>query len=434
LRAKGAFAVILATCLQFLGTGPALASVGVKQVSVTRGGYDAVRDSFDPSVSADGRYVAFASFAGDLVPGDHTNELADIFVRDTVQKTTVRASVDAAGGDPDGSSFGPSISADGRFVAFRSLASDLVDGDENGLVDVFVRDLLAGTTIRASVDMGGGDPNGASGDRVIAMSMDDRFVAFQSDASNLVEGDANDVTDVFVRDLVTGTTVRASVDSGGGDPDGVSSDPSLSADGRYVAFDSDASDIVAGDGNGAFDVFVRDLVAGTVVRASVDRDGGDPGGDSYNPSITADGQSVAFSSFAPDLIQGDGNRTVDTFVRDLMAGTTIRASVDMGGGDPNDGSFSPHISADGRAVAFMSPARDLVAGDGNDDSDIFVRDLSAGITIRVSVNLAGGDANGPSLTSSISAGGGHVAFDSFATDLVPGPGDVREDVYVARWS
>jgi Tol biopolymer transport system component len=162
--------------------------VGIKQVSVTRGGHDPVRDSGISrlAVSADGRYVAFSSEAGNLVQGDHTIYVSDVFVRDTLIGTTVRASVDAEGGDPNSYSLDPSISADGRYVSFQSGASDLVAGDANGLFDVFVRDLLYGTTVRASVDAGGGDPNGTSGSPSI--SADGRYVAFYSAASDLIRG------------------------------------------------------------------------------------------------------------------------------------------------------------------------------------------------------------------------------------------------------
>jgi Tol biopolymer transport system component len=188
-------------------------------------------------------------------------------------------------------------------------------------------------------------------------------VAFSSEAGNLVADDHTIYwSDVFVQDLVTGTTVRASVDTQGGDPNGESVFPSLSADGRYVAFRSDASDLVVGDGC-CHDIFVRDLVAGTTVRASVDTDGGDQDGYSPSPpSLSADGRYVAFSSDAGDLVLGDGNSDFDIFVRDLVAGTTVRVSVDTAGADPDGGSFYPHISPDGRYVAFYSWASCRVMG------------------------------------------------------------------------
>jgi Tol biopolymer transport system component len=302
--------------LVLIGSHPALASVSTKQVSVTRGGGDPRGASAAPSISADGRYVAFSSKAGNLVQGDYTMHWSDIFVRDLVAGTTVRASLDTGGGDPNGGSYEPTLSADGRYVAFHSFASDLAAGDGNAASDVFVRDLIAGTTVRASVDSGGGDPNSASFSPSI--SADGRYVAFHSFASDLVAGDGNADYDIFVRDLVARTTVRASLDTGGGDPNGGSLYPAISADGRYVAFHSYASDLVPRDGNGLLDVFVRDLGAATTVRASVDTAGGDPNADSFfyghGLSISADGRYVTFSSYAGDLVPGRGDRGVDVFV------------------------------------------------------------------------------------------------------------------------
>ncbi len=414
----------------------ALASVSTKQVSVTRRGGDPRGYSYTSSISADGRHVAFFSFAGDLVADDHAAQWLDVFVRDVETGITVRANVDLDGGDPnDGASDAfdpPALSRNGRFVSFASPASDLVAGDGNGETDVFVRDLLAGLTIRASVDVGGADANGIS--FAPSISGDGRYVAFWSEASDLVAGDGNPASDIFVRDLVAGTTVRASVDVDGGDPNGGSLEPSISPDGRYVAFSSDASDLVAVDGNGARDVFVRDLVAGTTVRASADVGGGDSNGQSLGPSVSGDGGAVAFWSFASDLVAQDANGLPDVFVRDLAAGATLRASVDSGGGEPNGTSSLPWISANGRFVAFSSLASDLVAGDGNGDADVFVRDLEAVTTIRVSVDAGGGDPDSFSCCASISGDGHSVVFHSEASDLVDTRGDRQWDVYVARWA
>jgi Tol biopolymer transport system component len=426
--------VILGVALSLLLTvaaGPALAAPTTVRVSVDLGGGDPDGPSLENSISANGRYVAFDSLASDLVAEDG-NDLYDVFVRDLVTGTTVRASVDAAGGDPDGGSGGASISADGRFVAFVSGASDLVPGDGNGDNDIFVRDLVAGTTVRASVDTEGGDPNNYSVRPSI--SRDGRYVAFESDASDLVAGDGNFDTDVFVRDMVAGTTVRASVDAFGGDANNISDSPWISWGGRYVAFASFASDLVPGDRNASWDVFVRDLAAGTTIRASVDADGGDADGDvsSETVPISGNGRYVAFGSEASDLVSGDGNGLTDIFVRDLVAGTTVRASVDTGGGDPNVGSFEPSISANGRYVAFGSRASNLVPGDGNDAIDVFVRDLVSGTTARASVDSEGGDPNDDSSLPSISATGLFVTFWSPASDLIVGDANGKGDVYLRK--
>jgi Tol biopolymer transport system component len=428
-------ATFVIVCSLGIGLGSAdasLASIGTKQVDVTRRGGDPSRDSGKPSVSADGRYVSFWSLASDLVSGDRNGEM-DVFVRDVVLGNTTRVSVDMDGGDADGASGFPAITPDGRFVAFSSDAPDLVPDDGNGTFDIFLRDLLTATTFRASVDAEGGDPNGFSLTGGLAVTPDGRYVAFDSYASDLVVGDDNHESDVFVRDMVSETTTWVSVDTQGGAGNGFSGNPSISAEGRHVAFRSSASDLVAGDGNGDTDVFVRDLLTGTTTRVSVDVNGGDANSHSYNPSMSGDGRYVAFYSGANDLVEEDGNPYSDVFVRDLTLGVTTRASVDYHGHDAEAGSFDPSISADGRYVAFLSDSSDLIPDDGNDLGDVFVRDLLTGVTIRASVDVDGGDPNhGASTLPSISASGDAVAFRSMAADLVPGPGDKSIDVYLAR--
>jgi len=251
-----------------------------------------------------------------------------------------------------------------------------------------------------------------------------------------VPDDHTATVDVFVRDLVNLTTTRASVDANGGDPNDVSVTPAISDDGRYVAFLSDATDLLGTNQVGR-EVFVRDLQAQTTVRATVDANGGDPNSASNDrPSLSGDGRYVAFSSDATDLVLADGNSATDVFVRDLQAGVTTRVSVDTAGSDPNDASVGGSISGDGRYVAFSSFATDLVSADGTGGffgEDVFVRDVNAGTTARVSVGVLGQEANGLSRTESISDDGRYVTFNSIATDLVLGDGtggDPGTDVFV----
>src|SRR6476661_2534745 len=185
--------------------------------------------------------------------------------------TITRVSVDSAGNQANGFSNAYSISANGRFVAFQSQASNLVPGDTNNKNDIFVRDLLTNTTTRVSVDSAGNPGNSPS--NYSAISADGRFVAFQSYASNLVPGDTNNKNDIFVRDLSTNTTTRVSVNSAGIQGDENSFNPSISADGRFVAFSSAASNLVPGDTNNKQDIFVRDLSTNTITRVSVDSAG-----------------------------------------------------------------------------------------------------------------------------------------------------------------
>jgi Tol biopolymer transport system component len=397
------------------------------RVSLDLRGGDADAVSEHPRLSADGRAVVFTSRASDLVPGDRQGH-ADVFLRDLGRGTTTRVSVDRRGGDPNDDSVDASVSADGRRVAFTSYASDLVASDTNGASDVFVRDLPAGTTTRVSVDTAGGEPNGASD--LPWISADGRYVAFTSLASDLMAGDGNHAGDVFLRDLVAGTTTRVSVDVAGGDADGPSYDPTVSADGRHVAFTSFATDLVGGDANGAWDVFLRDVVAGTTTRVSVDAAGGDAGADSFATSLSATGRYVAFFSSAADLVAPDPNGAIDVFLRDVVAGTTTRISDDAAGGPADGPSFSASVSATGRYVAFYSQATDLAGADANRTDDVFVRDVPAASTVRVSVDLAGGDPDGLSVSPSLDASGRVVAFSSWASDLVAGDGNGVSDVFL----
>jgi LPXTG-site transpeptidase (sortase) family protein len=412
--------------------GAALAAAGDNTlVSVDSSGVQANGDSNYFSISSDARYVAFQSSATNLVAGD-TNGVVDIFLRDTVANTTTRVSVGIGGAQANGASNSPSISANGRFVAFFSYATNLVSGDTNGKLDVFVRDTVANTTTRVSVNSSGEEATGGfDGSSNPSISGDGRFVAFFSDATNLVLGDTNAMRDVFVRDTVANTTTRVSVGDGIGGVQGNSGSyrPSISYNGRYVAFDSWASNL-SGDTNGKPDVFVRDTVANTTTRVSVDSSGVQGNGDSLNPSISGDGRYVAFYSSATNLVSGDTNGFQDVFVYDQTTGTTARVSVDSSGVQADNASdiYLPSISYDGRYVTFYSSATNLVAGDTNGSSDVFVRDTVANTTTRVSLGIGGAQANG--FLSSISYDGRYIAFLSSATNLVGVDTNGKTDIFV----
>ncbi len=398
-----------------------------RRVSVSSTEGQAGSDSYDPSVSADGRYVTFESFASDLVAND-TNGALDVFVRDRQTGITKRVSVSSAGSEANSYSRDPSISADGRYVAFESGANNLVANDTNGKTDIFVRDHLTGLTKRVSVSSGEGQANSHSFQPSI--SADGRHVAFMSKARDLVANDTNGALDVFVRDRREGSTRRVSISSGEGQADSGSSYPSISADGRYVAFESTASDLVANDTNGALDVFVRDRREGTTRRMSISSGEGQADSGSSYPSISADGRYVAFQSSASDLIADDTNGSYDVFVRDRQQGETRRVSISSAGIEGDRSSFVPSISADGRYVAFHSAARNLVANDTNGKADVFVRDRQQGVTRRVSLTSSGSQADERSWLPSISADGRYVAFESDASNLVANDTNGRFDVFV----
>ena len=385
-------------------------------------------DSGYASISADGRHVAFHSFATNLVPGDVDNH-ADVFVRDRRNGTMERISVGNGGTQGDGDSYHPAISADGRYVAFYSFASNLVPGDTNIMADVFVCDRYDGSIERVSVDATGAESDGWS--TYPSISADGRYAAFQSFARNLVPDDTNSWYDIFVYDRQTDTIERITVDDSGSEGNGDSNYPAISADGRYVAFHSFATNLVPGDTNGWPDVFVYGRQTGTIERVSVDDDGTQGDDTSYKPSISADGRYVAFQSWAGNLVAGDGNHEYDVFVRDRQEDTIERVSVGAGGSEGDSDCGYAAISADGRFVAFESNATNLVAGDTNGCTDILVYDRSDATLARVSLDRDGAQGDSGSYYPAISADGRCVAFHSYAANLVPADTNGFPDVFAA---
>ena len=403
------------------------ASGTTERVSVASDGTQGDGDSYDSFISADGRYVAFASFATNLV-GDDTNGIKDIFVYDRVSGETSRVSIASDGSQGNDTSYAPQISADGGYVVFDSYADNLVGGDTNGAQDVFVHDRATGETSRVSVASDGTQGNASSWKASI--SADGRDVTFQSSAYNLVSGDSNGFQDVFVHNRESGETSLVSVASDGAQGNGHSYDPGISADGRYVAFYSTADNLVAGDTNGTEDVFVHDLETGETRRVSVTSNGTQANGASWLPAISADGRYVAFDSYADNLVDGDTNSSHDIFVHDRVTGETSRVSVSGAGTQGNGHSYNPGISADGSFVVFHSDADNLVDGDTNGYGDVFVHDQVTGETRRVSVSSDGTQGNYASLLSSISADGRYVAFHSEANNLVGSDTNFSTDVFV----
>ena len=321
---------------------------------------------------------------------------------------------------------GPAISADGRFVAFVSLASNLVSDDTNGEYDVFVHDRETGVTERVNVSSSGGQA-GRGGDSP-SLSADGRFVAFRSRAGNLVEDDRNGAQDVFVRDLQTGVTERVSTSSSGQEGTKSSAEPSISADGRFVGFKSAAPNLVRGDTNRVADIFVHNRVSGNTWRVSVNSTGAQADRTSYRPSISGNGRLVAFASFASNLVRGDGNEDHDVFVRDRKTHQTRRASVTSAGAEGRRGGHDPVISGNGRFVAFESYS--LAYPGDRKREDVFVRDRWERKTRQVSVSSAGVPGNQHSESPTISADGRFVAFHSIATNLVDGDTNRASDVFV----
>jgi Tol biopolymer transport system component len=398
-----------------------------RQVSVAVPGATPDGASGTPAISDDGRRVAFVSSASNLVPGD-TNGVADVFVRDLRSGRTTRVSVDSAGRQAEGSSDLPSVSHDGRYVAFESWAPNLVPGDTNGFLDVFVHDVKSGITRRVSVaargrqaDQGGGRP---------LLSESGRFVAFTSTATDLVPGPQHFYQDAYLRDLVTGTVRRISTARNGSLADGMSTAFGISDDGRRVVFESSAPDIVPGDTNDQFDVFVYDDRTRRSSRVSVGPRGQQANSYSLGGRISGDGRYVAFGSAATNLVAGDTNDKTDVFLHDLRNGRTYRASVAGYGAQLDGASLLHDLSDDGKEVAFESYAPNAVPGDTNGTYDVFVRDADDGSTTRVSLAAEGAEPDATSGRPVISGDGRHVAFESAATNLVPRTDGPGRDVFV----
>lgn len=426
---RRAFALALVAAGAVAAPVLAAGSPATERVSVSSAGTEA--DSFSETsvLSTDGNIVAFDSNADNLVPLD-TNHQVDVFVRNRAGHATTRVSLSSTGAQANGQSSEPAVSGDGHLVAFTSSATNLVPHDTNNSGDIFVRDLRTKKTTRISVSSSGRQAN--EGSDLPTMSRDGRYVAFASGASNLVRGDTNALVDVFVRDLKKGTTTRASVSSSGAEGDDLSLFPSISGNGRMVAWESRAQTFVPRDGNGRSDVFVRDLMTHVTRRVSVSSSGAEGNGDSFTPSLSFDGHIVAFQSGSTNFARPGPVAAQNIFVRDTRAKTTRLVSATPAGvpGDGESFFVDPSISGDGRFIVFSSFAKDLVAGDTNGAIDDFVRDTVKRTTQRISVSSTGvqGDAN--SLDAAISGDGRWAAFWSTAKTLVPNDMNATSDVFV----
>jgi Tol biopolymer transport system component len=439
-------AVALAVSAAVLGQAPPAVALGsaVTRVSVSTAGVQGNAQSARPDVSADGRYVAFDSMATTLVPGD-TNGAADAFVHDTVTGVTTRVSVPAGGGQANGHSEDVSISADGRVVAFVSGADNIgTQPDVNGSWDIYAHDRDtdgdgvfdepgATSTELVSVNVLGGQTAGWSLEP--SVSGNGRFVAFSSFGLDPVT--LGVLEEVYVRDLALGTTTKVSGPPGAAVLAAPSSGaPSISFDGRYVAYQT-MSPAAPGDANATFDVVVTDRVTRLSTLVSAGPLGLAGNGWSGRPAISDDGRRVAFESQASDLVAGDTNGYWDVFVRDLAAGTTVRVSTSASGGPANENAFWPDISGDGAFVAFHSMADNLVAAlDVNSppgfagDDDVFVYEVATGAMVRASEPAGGGEGDGHSELPALTGDGSRVAFCSRASNLVASDTNAAFDVFV----
>jgi len=409
-------------------------------VSQTARGQAAEGRSEAPAVNLNGTGVAYNSNALNLVSPPVQSFRNQVYLRpiaDVTSQLISKAPDGKAGNFPsEPGGFAPSVSADSRFVAFSSQATNLVPDDSNGLEDVFVYDRESGQMeliSRTPTELA----NGVSS--FPRLSADGRYVAFQSNASNLVDNDTNNTTDVFLYDRQDHVMRLVSVSNTGALGNGRSLTPSISADGRVITFASRATNLVSTPLSGAFEqIFVTDWQSNAIELASVN-DAGQPANEiSFLPVLTSDGGTVAFKSEAFNLVPNDTNGEPDVFVRERAAGDTQRVSVDSFGNQSNGLSAAPGISGDGRFVAFASFASDFVPEDGNGLGDVYVYDRfppgrSQGLIARVTVGLDGAqpDAGVTDFPVSISTDGRWIAFSSAATNLVPNDTNNDIDAFLA---
>jgi Tol biopolymer transport system component len=408
------------------GTAGAKA-VGTARVSVATDGTQGNEHSFISRTSADGRYIVYSSAATNLAP-DGRQWAYDIISYDRVEKTSTRVAI-SDDGDFNGS--GPadlSISADGRYVAFDSIDRLLPD-QTKAQSNVYVWDRTTGKFARISNTPEGQLPK--RGSAAPEISADGRYIAYSSLSPDLVPGDFNQQQDVFVYDQHTKTTERVSVDPKGKSADGASGGPTLSADGRYVTFQSRATDLVPGDTNGALDVFLYDRTTKRTTLISALADGTQGNGWSYTPRINATGRYIAYRTDATNLVPGDTNGVADVVLYDRKTKQTTRVSVAAGGGQLDKAAYNPVLTANGRLIAYMSEATNVVSGDTNGVTDVFVHDVKTGRTERVSVAADGAQGNGASQLPWISANGKFVSYQSDATNLVPGDTNEKADIFLS---
>ncbi len=384
------------------------------------------------ALSADGTWLVFQTEASNSFLSD-SNGWVDIWRQNRADGALQRVSLTGAGTATDGASFGAATSADGRHIAFTSIAANMLAEDMNGMADIFRRDMETGALLLISINSDGRAGNNVSFGATI--TGDGSKLAFLSAASDLVTADTNNAIDVFLRDLSANSMrlVSTAADGSQGNA-GALNRPAISADGRFVAFDSLASNLLADDSNGRDDVFLKDMLTGAVTRVSTAADGTQQNGGiqgTLRPVISADGRYVAFASSASNLVAGDTNNAIDVFRRDMLTGAIERVSITAGGVQGQRDSLDATISADGRFIAFTSLAPDFAADDRPASADIFLKDMQSGALMLLSRNLSGVPGLGESVNAAISADGLRIAFASTVADLVAGDANAWQDMFEA---
>ena len=390
-----------------------------------------------PAVSTDGRYVAFVSSADNLLGGEPSadpNHLDDVFLVDTQAGAIRLVSKQPGTGVPaNGASTGVDISGDGRYVAFSSDASNLVASDTNETSDVFRYDAQTGAIDLAS-RKGLTGAQGNKGSDTPSISKDGSLVAFMSRATNLVNNDSNNTVDVFVRDVVASTTTRASTDSKGKQSNGDAFEAQIAPNGSVVAWSTTATNLVNSDPSRTRDVYVKVLDSGKTSIASVRSDEVRGTSDSTLEDLSSSGRYVLMQSYSA-LVKNDTNNTGDVFLRDRTGGTTVRVSRD-GSEQANDQSYGGAISDDGAWVVFQTWSTNLVPGpDGNGLlPDVLQYRVSNGDLTRISADTEGGWLDHASSSSAMSGDGLRICYVSAATDAVAGDTNDLDDVFCHAWN
>jgi PKD repeat protein/Tol biopolymer transport system component len=389
----------------------------ISRSSIDTNEQEADGNSINASISQDGRYVVFDSIAANLVTNDN-NSTWDIYLRDRLNQVTIRLTTSSSGGDSDGASIDPVISDDGTTIVFSSSATNLVEDDANHVADIFRFDVLNNDLLRITASQENNEGNNDSDAPDI--SADGRYIVYESNATNLtLDEDNNGVTDVFIYDSQTGETERVSVNSEDEEGNGISRNPSVSDDGRFIVFDSQSNNLVDSDNNNVSDIFLRDRLLGETYRVNINDESIEANGSSSIPVISGIGTVIAYSSVASNLVENDNNSVRDIFVRDLISGTTSRVSVSNSGAEGDSTTFSSlGMDASGRYIVFYSEASNLVDSDANLAWDVFIHDRELRQTSLASIDANGQQGNASSFVPAISAGGHYVVFGSGADNLV----------------
>ncbi len=447
------FGKLLLVVALLLGTQVVTASAAdhrLTRISKAWDGSQTDGGSANPVISADGRYILFNSSASNLIKGGLPKEdypHNKLYLYDQETGKTELESVTADGSPANYDSQGGTISEDGRFIAFVSNATNNIAGYSGSEFQVYLRDRKTGKNYFVSGPLDGSLPSEDSNSPSISGS--GRFVAFESFSTNLLQADTDDDPDIYVRDMVKNKLYLASVSSNGVKGDIDSFYPSISSDGRYVAFASVATNLVPGDTNKAVDIFVHDLMTGKTERVSVSSRGKQANAGSNFPVISGNGRYVGFISSADNLVPGDTNGLEDVFVHDRQTGKTERVSVSSSGKQQTHGTMYDQgyagisLSFDGRYVAFVSQATNFANGVSINTchypieqgvvepcTNIYLHDRLTDRTSIVSVSRNNKSGNAPSVSPSISKDGQWIVFASDASNQVDGDTNGQSDIFV----